>query len=38
LEEAVASVPDCPGKAALSEHILTSAQPYLPKQISRVAA
>lgn len=38
LDEAVESVPDCPGKAALSEHILTSAQPYLPKQISRVAA
>jgi geranylgeranyl diphosphate synthase type II len=38
LEDAVASVPDCPGKAALSQHILTSAQPYLPKQISRVAA
>lgn len=38
LDEAVASVPDCPGKDALSQHILTSAQPYLPKQISRVAA
>lgn len=38
LEEAVASIPECSGKAALSQHILTSAQPYLPKQISRVAA
>lgn len=38
LDEAVASVPDCPGKDMLSQHILTSAKPYLPKQISRVAA
>lgn len=38
LDEGVASIPDCPGREPLSAHILTSAQPYLPKQISRVAA
>jgi geranylgeranyl diphosphate synthase type II len=38
LDEGVASIPDCPGREPLCAHILTSAQPYLPKQISRAAA
>lgn len=38
LDEGVDSVPDCPGRVALCAHILTSAQPYLPKQIALAAA
>lgn len=38
LEEAVASVPPCPGMDELRAHILSQAKPYLPKEISRTAA
>lgn len=38
LDEGVASVPDCPGRVPLCAHILTSAQPYLPKQLALAAA
>jgi geranylgeranyl diphosphate synthase type II len=38
LREAVESVPPCPGMVELRAHIATSAQPYLPKEISRIAA
>lgn len=38
LSEAIESVPECPGMAELRAHIATSAQPYLPKEISRIAA
>jgi geranylgeranyl diphosphate synthase type II len=38
LSEALESVPECPGKAELRAHIATQAQPYLPKELSRIAA
>jgi geranylgeranyl diphosphate synthase, type II len=38
LGEAVESVPSCPGRAELQAHIATSARPYLPKELARLAA
>ena len=38
LGEAVESVPSCPGKTELQGHIATSARPYLPKELARLAA
>lgn len=38
LGEAVESVPPCPGRAELQAHIATSARPYLPKELARIAA
>lgn len=38
LSEAIEAVPPCPGMSELREHIATSAQPYLPKELSRIAA
>lgn len=38
LGEAVESVPLCPGRTELQAHIATSARPYLPKELARLAA
>jgi geranylgeranyl diphosphate synthase type II len=38
LDDAIESVPPCPGLEALRVHIASSAQPYLPKDLSRIAA
>jgi geranylgeranyl diphosphate synthase type II len=38
LGEVMASVPPCPGMEELKAHILSSARPYLPKELSRIAA
>ncbi len=38
LGEAIESVPPCPGMASLRAYIASSAQPYLPKDLARIAA
>ena len=38
LNEAIESVPACPGMEELRAHIANSARPYLPKEVSQIAA
>lgn len=38
LGEAMDSIPPCPGLSELRAHIASSAQPYLPKELQRIAA